>query len=155
VRSDANTPEDFWRRLAPGAPEECWPWPGALATGGYGTCQLEGRQVRAHRAAYQLTHGAIPKGLVLDHLCRNRACCNPAHLEPVTIRENNLRGVGVTSTNVAKTHCPQGHPYSGDNLFRRFRQSGWTRECWACRRAAEKRKGLAIRGASTSTERAA
>jgi hypothetical protein len=70
---------------------------------------------RAHRFVYENTVGLIPDGLVLDHLCRNRACINPGHLEPVTIRENILRGNGLASANHKKERCPQGHNYSRRN----------------------------------------
>lgn len=95
-------------RLADG----CWDWTGAKNTNGYGRIQVDGKTAYAHRASYEHYVGPIPDGLHLDHLCRNRSCVNPAHLEPVTCRENIHRGQG----NSSKTHCPQGHPYSGWNL---------------------------------------
>jgi hypothetical protein len=73
------------------------------------------KKLRAHRAFYEHFIGPIPDGHVPDHLCRNTWCCNPNHLEPVTQRENILRGDGIASRNAAKTHCPQGHPYSTEN----------------------------------------
>lgn len=69
----------------------------------------------AHRWAYERDRGPIPDGLELDHLCRNPICVNPAHLEPVTSRENNLRGLSPAAIHARKTHCPQGHAYSGVN----------------------------------------
>ena len=90
----------------------CWQWVGTVSTNGYG--QWGNR--RAHRAVYEMYKGPIPDGLQLDHLCRNRPCVNPDHLEPVTCRENILRGVGHTSQNARKTHCKRGHPLEGRNL---------------------------------------
>ena len=102
---------------------------------GYVQVSVQGQLQYAHRLAYQSFYGPIPDGLVIDHLCRNRTCCNPAHLEAVTNRENTLRGVGFPALNDAKTHCPQGHEYAGEKLYvwkgKRF--------CRACRRAADRR----------------
>jgi hypothetical protein len=110
---------------------ECWLWQGRLGTGtGYGQFWTGEKQVGAHRWAYEFCVGAIPSGLDLDHLCRIRACVNPSHLEPVTRRENLLRGVGITATNAQKTHCVHGHEYTPDNTYRR--PDTKTRQCRAC-----------------------
>lgn len=89
------------------------------------------RQVMAHRVAYEMLVGPIPDGMQLDHLCRNRCCVNPEHLEPVTCRENLMRGTGHAARNAAKTHCPQGHPYDDENTG--FNKSGG-RYCKTCNR---------------------
>ena len=94
----------------------CWLWQGHK-TDGYGRIGSNGKTVRTHRAAYQAWIGPIPDGLTLDHLCRNRECFNPVHLQPVTKKENVLRGIGVTAANARKTHCLRGHLLAGINLF--------------------------------------
>lgn len=104
----------------------CWEWKGAKSSG-YGYVRWEGRAARVHRVAYECARGAIPDGLVLDHLCRNRACCNPDHLEPVTNETNLSRNAWSL-----KAYCPQGHEYSLENTGV-TKGSGW-RYCKACNR---------------------
>jgi hypothetical protein len=88
----------------------CWNWQGYLRVG-YGTLSIDGRPHLAHRVSYMAYVGPIPVGLHIDHLCRNRRCVNPQHLEPVTPAENNRRAAAV------KTRCPQGHPYDPSNTY--------------------------------------
>lgn len=139
--------ERFWARVDRRGPAECWEWQGPRHNG-YGSFYggREARTVRTHRFAYELLAGPVPAGLVLDHLCRNRACCNPAHLEPVTNRENILRGEGFPGLRARQTHCKHGHELSGDNL----RIDRGCRDCWACRR-----EGWKHTTARRSAERAA
>jgi hypothetical protein len=92
--------------------------------------------LRAHRVIWEMTHGPIPSGLEVDHLCRNRACVNPRHMALVPHRENTLRGMAPTAINARKTHCPAGHPYDGENTY--MAPDGW-RQCMTCRREWQRR----------------
>ena len=119
----------------------CWVWTGPLSQG-YGRVSVAGRLWRPHRYVYEHHAGPIPDGLTLDHLCRNRACCNPEHLEPVTLRENILRSDAPAAGHARKTHCPQGHPYDEENtiLYRRWRY------CKTCRREHDRARRKAAPG---------
>lgn len=123
------TVEDrFWAKVRVIPCGGCWEWQGHLAGGGYGGFS-DGRNVYAHRWAYEHLIAPIPDGLQIDHLCRNRACVNPAHLEPVTQTENQMRGLKGSLV----THCPQGHPYDEENTrWRKDRPNG--RGCITCDR---------------------
>ena len=96
VRSNVTTTieERFWAKVDRRCEGECWPWIGSCFPNGYGAFKSE-RMTTAHRAAYELLVGPIPEGLHLDHLCRNRVCVNPAHLDPVTAAENNRRAAAA------------------------------------------------------------
>ena len=124
------------RLLAKIAPDAngCWLWTGSIGGGGYGRFKTH-RTTYAHRAAYEMMVGPIPRGLELDHLCRVRRCVNPVHLEAVTRSENQRRGQTVAAVNATRTHCPQGHPYTDPNTGTSVRSSGLTvRYCRACKR---------------------
>lgn len=119
----------FWSKVALPVGEGCLLWMAGLNGGRYGKFSLGGQYQSAHRVSYVLAYGPIPEGLVLDHLCRVRHCVAPLHLEAVTQRENTLRGM-TGHHNATRTHCPQGHPYAGENLI--IRPTG--RGCRECRR---------------------
>ena len=130
-----DAPERFHKYLdIDNSPASCWEWKGGKSWNGYGHFWLDGKTVLSHRYSYELYVGPIPVGLVMDHLCRTRDCVNPLHIEPVTplvsARERIQGGGGGSSGayQLAKTHCPQGHPYSGDNLVVR----GGSRRCRKC-----------------------
>jgi hypothetical protein len=106
----------------------CWEWTRGKLPQGYGVVSIAGRPWRAHRALFEILAGPIPDGLGLDHLCRNRCCVNPDHLEPVTTRENLMRGATLAARNAVKTHCPRGHAYDEANT----RQHNGRRFCRAC-----------------------
>jgi len=125
--------ERFWGHVH--KTDTCWLWTGHIVLG-YGRLLIGSRTdksrraIPAHRFAYELLIGPIPEGAELDHLCRNRCCVNPSHLEPVTRKENILRGNGITAQNARKTHCPKGHPYDEANTIL-ITNGG--RKCRACR----------------------
>lgn len=127
------TPERFWSKAdRSGGPGACWPWQACTRADGYGASWNGQKSDVAHRIAYRLAIGPIPAGLTLDHLCRNRACVNPDHLEPVTQRTNVLRGEGITARLLKRTHCSKGHPWDEANTLwyrgtRRCRRCGYLR----------------------------
>lgn len=108
----------------------CWEWTERHHRDGYGRLVRNGRTYGAHQWFYEHYIGPVPNGLELDHLCRNRVCVNPTHLEAVTHRVNSLRGAAPAARNAHKTHCPKGHPYDEANTL----VSVGGRYCRACRR---------------------
>lgn len=105
--------ERFWSKVQEPfcTHNDCWMWTSGLDDDGYGffsigSLRTKKRTVRAHRWAYEFCNGPIPEKQVIDHLCRNRACVNPAHLRPVTSRQNALENsIGVAAANAQKIHC--------------------------------------------------
>lgn len=115
--------------------DTCWNWLGEI-TSGYGRAFYNGKRIMAHRLFYELFNGEIPANLEIDHLCRNRFCVNPEHLEAVTRSENAKRAAPfITYTNSLKTHCPQGHEYTSNNT-RKYGDQG--RKCLECKRARDR-----------------
>ncbi len=114
-------PPEWWQRFVAkvefGDGDGCWVWTAARHPRGYGHFNPDGVVRSAHRLAYEVWVGPIPEGLDLDHLCRNTSCVNPGHLEPVSRKENTMRGDTITAAHARRTHCPQGHPYDEENTY--------------------------------------
>ncbi len=113
---------------------DCWEWVGSVNPDGYGKVWHEGQMRYAHRVVWEKLIGPILEGLTIDHLCRNRACVNPAHMEPVTLCENLLRGYGVGAINRRKSRCLAGHPFSSENTQVRREKGRMRRVCAQCHR---------------------
>jgi len=135
----------------------CWEWTANRDPRGYGRITVADSQgkrpLRAHRVSYELACGPIPEGLVIDHLCRVRHCVNPAHLEPVTARENMLRGLAARAVGEAATHCPKGHEYTPENTrtYLSGPQKG-RRKCRICIRAQDAGRARSGRRVSVTVE---
>lgn len=129
---DLPDPSRFWSRTQ--EVNGCWNWTGSKTSAGYGNLRLpNGKYDYAHRVAYRLANGVIPTGLVLDHLCRQRHCVNPAHLEPVTQRENVRRG--AAGYGAIRTECRQGHDITKpENVYT---NPAGERRCRVCAKAID------------------
>ena len=124
---------DFWKNVAVGGMDACWPWLRAVTSAGYGSVFIDGRRQSAHRVAYALVHGPIPDSLVIDHKCRNKVCVNPRHLDLVTTRVNVIdRSQSPVAQNARKTHCRLGHPFNTENTYV---DSTGRRHCRTCMKA--------------------
>lgn len=131
-----NAVDRFWAKVDKGNGDACWLWTGAKSKG-YGLVRIDGVARRAHRVAYEWANGPIPEGMELDHFaCDTPSCVNPSHSRPVTHRENVLRGRAGAAWNLTKTHCPQGHELSNDNITR-YSATRSFRQCRLCKNAAE------------------
>jgi hypothetical protein len=123
VRTIKPVQDRFWPKVDKNGPDyngtPCWVWTGAHSKGGYG--QIRGVNgtvtLYTHRWSYEHHKGPIPDGLHLDHLCRNRSCCNPDHLDAVTNGENTRRGVGAAAQHARQTHCKNGHLFDAENTI--------------------------------------
>jgi hypothetical protein len=130
----------FTEKFKPNAETGCWDWTASKDLGGYGMFSVARSQSRrAHRISYQMFVGQIPDGLVIDHLCRNRGCVNPEHLEPVTASENAKRGL-MGDLRPPTTHCVRGHEYTADNTRHVVRGGYKTIVCRACESLRNDRK---------------
>jgi hypothetical protein len=114
----------------------CWEWQGATS-GGYGVVGYQSRQWYTHRLSYSILRGELKDGLQIDHLCSNRKCWNPNHLDQVDCRTNLLRGNTMTAKRAAQTHCMTGHEFTEENV--KIRPNG-TRYCRACARIRERQR---------------
>lgn len=140
--------EELIRRRILVTEKGCWEWQGYRTVGGYGRICRRGKNHSIHRYVYQQVVGPIPDGLELDHLCRERACCNPEHLEPVTHKENHQRGLGAQRSrefNEKRTHCPQGHPFAGEHLYDYYNpKTGYRcKQCRTCHREQKRARRAA------------
>jgi len=127
-------------------PSGCWNWLGGHFSDGYGTFWDNKRAVYAHKFSYEQLVGVVPIGLDLDHLCHNRGCVNPQHLEAVTHGVNVRRGLAPRLSKqrqTNKTHCPYGHPYNEINTV--WVKNGRWRECRLCRKRYRQERREAIR----------
>lgn len=134
--------ERFWSKvLVTENPLDCWAWTAQTSPDGYGRFQVASASKLAHRVAFEQVNGGIPAGLQLDHLCRNRACCNPNHLEPVTQRENISRG-NSGLPQLSRTHCPASHAYDAVNTY----VYKGSRICKECTRDRVRKRRANMRG---------
>lgn len=136
VQLDGSIPdlEDCYRPVE----GPCWLWLGAISHDKYGVFWIQGKVRPAHVLAYIAYAGSLPKGLVVDHLCRNMRCVNPDHMEPVTPGENTLRMVPFRLKKPRT--CKWGHPLAGDNLT-----GGKRQRCRTCRNSESRERKRVVR----------
>lgn len=126
---DQSVLDRFWVKVDRKDDESCWNWKATKSRCGYGIFMYRKRPRKAHRFSYYIRHGWLDPELVIDHLCRNRACVNPSHLEQVTHRNNIIRGVSIVAKHAHQTHCKQGHFLDPETTKRN--PKGW-RICALC-----------------------
>lgn len=136
----------FWAKVDKRGPDECWPWTACRNRKGYGrACIGHQKMVPASRLSFVLAGGALSTDQVIDHLCRNPICVNPAHLEAVTNAENVRRGEAgknIVERGLATTHCLRGHEYTPENTV--LNQNGH-RACRECGIQRKRRQRAAAR----------
>lgn len=132
-RKPPKTTEDrFWEKVR--KTSKCWEWLGSKYPSGYGQFRYPPKGQYAHRYAYELLVAKIDSKLQIDHLCRNRGCVNPNHLEPVTCRVNVLRGEALSAKNAVKTHCKRGHEFTPENTYVQMQRGKPRRACHICKK---------------------
>lgn len=147
-KNKRDTPENRWWSFVQKT-ETCWLWTGYTANSGYGHISVNSLFVKAHRFGYELLVGSIPSGYDIDHLCRNKACVNPEHLEAVPHRVNVLRGEGLAAREARQTHCKRGHLLGGENVSPSTKKRG-LRICRECNRIRSRERYLARKAATRS-----
>lgn len=145
IRKISGAQFERWLNKVDRLPNGCWQWRGGKDRNGYAhqvhivlEPHMPSKRIYAHRFAYWLYIGEIPKALTLDHLCRNRSCVNPRHLEPIPHRENVLRGTSWAAINSRKTRCPKGHQLAHPNLYITNTGSRRCRTCWLAQAKARR-----------------
>lgn len=128
--------EIFWQRVE--KTQTCWLWKGTLRKDGYGVLCYKYKRHFVHRLSLEINNTKLIKDLEIDHLCRVRNCVNPAHLEQVTIKENNLRGIGLAAQNARKNYCKRGHEFTKENTYL-YKSS---RTCRICQNNRAKTRAL-------------
>lgn len=139
-----NYQEEILARVSMEPMSGCWLWTGYIAKQGYGRMSIKEMEPRArwaHRVSYESFKGAIPEGLQLDHLCRNKTCVNPDHLEAVTPRINCLRGNSKSAQHARSYTCIRGHLLEGDNLYNTTRKHRRCKQCHWIRVSIRRSKG--------------
>ena len=129
---DPRLPTRFWQYVQARS-DGCWHWLSSVrghVGRKYGAFWYRGKAVAAHRLSFEKLYGPIPEGLTLDHLCRNKLCVNPLHLEPVSVWENIRRGIGPTAQHARQTHCLRGHAFHASNTY--YTRGTGFRYCRAC-----------------------
>ena len=125
----------LWPRVT--KTETCWLWHRAEPHG-YGKISVNGRHEYVHRVVYEMLRGPIPEGMQIDHLCRNKLCCNPDHLEPVTRKENLARGIDANAAKRNQSHCKNGHEWAPPNLRVASNGRRFCKPCADARRRAKR-----------------